>query len=176
MIIVAGPRESGKTTLANTLALALDLPIYDYSAQLQAQGKFDVQAIIQSVRDWPYTTFGIYDDHPFISEYVYGPLDRQGILPDFHSSEIKPIIQYLWDTAVIIYCRPNYLALDDPARRAYDLLFSTPLLPARVLPYDYTQQHDLYHLMSTLRALQQSMMLDRHHVLNGHRRRLWGRK
>lgn len=175
MIIAAGPREAGKTTLASTLALTLNLPIYDYSAQLSAQGKFNVPEIIKNIRDWPYEEFGIYDDHPLISEYIYGPTDRQEIAPEFYAAQVRPVIQYMWTTAVIIYCRPgNYP--NSPELQAYDLLFWTPLLPARIIPYDYLQEHALNRLTSTLRALQQSMMLDRHHTLNGSRKWTWGRK
>lgn len=176
MIIVIGPRQSGKTTLTNTLALTLDLPVYDYSAQLVHYGRFHVDDIIKNVRNWPDEQFGIFDDHPFISEYIYGPLDRRGVLPDFYSHQIRPVLSYIWQSAIIIYCRPSTLHEDDPARQAYDLLFCTPLLTARILLFDHTNEHSLNSLISTLRSLLYTILLDRHHTVNGHKKRLWSRK
>ena len=157
MLLIEGPKGAGKTTLATSLSFGLNLPIYNYNEQLQARGQYDVHSIINDVKLWGMTDFfGIYQGHPFIEEYIYGPLFRREVAESFYSWEIRPVIQYMWANSVIIYCRPRNYSDETGALAAYDLLFRTPLLPAQVWEYDYTDEYNLDKVMTSVRAYQYS--------------------
>lgn len=157
MILIEGPQGAGKTTLATSLSFELALPIYTYSEQLQSRGKYDITALIADVKQWGTKDFGIYQGHPFIEEYIYGPLFRREIGDAFYSWEIRPVIQFMWANSVIIYCRPRSYIDEQGALSAYDLLFRTPFLPIQVWEYDYTDEHNLDKVLVSVRAYQRSV-------------------
>jgi len=157
MILIEGPQGAGKTTLATSMSFGLDLPIYSYNEQLQALGKYDVHSIINDVKLWGEKDFGIYQGHPFIEEYIYGPLFRREVAESFYSWEIRPVIQFMWTNSVIVYCRPRNYKDENGALAAYDLLFRTPLLPIQVWEYDYTDEHNLDKVLVSVRSYRHSV-------------------
>ncbi|MCA1624146.1 MAG: hypothetical protein LC778_10165 [Acidobacteria bacterium] len=147
MIIVEGPRQSGKTILVDTLALEFHLPIYSYSYTPVGADHYNIREIIKDVRSWTAKPTGLYDGHPLISEYIYGPILRKKILLSFKDWTVRPIIKHLSETAVIIYCRPSNIDKDDPALSLYDLILHTPLTQFRVWEYDYTADPEASKLL-----------------------------
>lgn len=135
MLIIEGPRQSGKKTLASKLALEFALPTYDYSKQLSAQGHVSMAEISKDLRTWPSKELGIYTTHPLINEYIYGPMLRKRVIPEFYSWEVRPLLEFFKDNVVIIYCRSSDNT--DSAVPFFDLLFRTPLAQFRVWEYDY---------------------------------------
>jgi len=166
MLIIEGTRQSGKKTLGHKLALELNLPIYNYTQSLKANGHYTVRDINKDLLEWESKAVGIYIGHPLINEYIYGPLLRKRIIPEFLNWEVRPMIKYLLTTAVVVYCRPS-VEIDDPALPLYDLLLNTPLLEVRSWRYDYVTDPDAEGLLVPLKGYLQKAVLDNHHTRIG---------
>ena len=108
MVILEGSDDTGKSTLATKLAMALKAPI------LKAVPSEGPNQPDQYYKDWVMEHLGmdyedpsklkIYDRFPVISEEIYGPLLRDRN----HFSPVEYWIRQLVNKATyrIIYCRP----------------------------------------------------------------------
>lgn len=102
MIILEGPDGSGKTTLGRRLSELHGLP-------LVKRGKQDAYLWVMSeLSSWTLSGLKIYDRFALVSEYIYGPLRRDGIQTEFEL-EFSPtgqMMERFIQDSLIIYCRP----------------------------------------------------------------------
>jgi hypothetical protein len=168
MIIVEGPRNSGKTTLVTNLSLAFELPEYDYEPD--GSKPYDLIKVLADVKQWPRKPTGIYDTHPLIMEYIYGPLLRKRILPEFDNLMLRDPVQFMAANAIIIYCCPS-VPLDDPATAYYNLVLNSPLSVLRSWTYDYTTDPDAGALKGGIADKLYNYHLDKYHRKIGSRSR-----
>lgn len=108
MLIVEGMDGSGKTSLVERLSHDLVIPIHKRAARsiegprkdLFEWAQLDVGTIVHQ-------TFSVYDRHPMISEYVYGPVLRDGMDDRFHSIEATSMTAHLAANSMVIFCDPG---------------------------------------------------------------------
>jgi hypothetical protein len=155
MIIVEGPKGAGKSTLANQLSVNLGLPVVQPFSGHRGRGDNLLAKVQQDLHGWPDPKNGgtkIYDGHPLIDEYIYGPMHRQRISDGFSGHHIRPLLDFFWDQSVIIYCRPPEPHVEGPDVQLYDFVLRYPLTGAHVFLYDYTQPHSYGRVESHARA------------------------
>jgi len=98
MIIIEGMDNSGKTTLAKTLAAHFDWPLVHSPGYCPGMIDWTKKALLED-------TIKIYDRFPLISEAVYGPILRNN--NSFNSEKGKALISLFYDRKpLIIYCNP----------------------------------------------------------------------
>lgn len=104
MIVIEGPQNSGKTTLANRLSTVFDLPVY--FPMKDALSKELIKESCNFVLD-NHNKY-IFDRVPFISEPIYCLLRHEGNLL-LEEKELYKKFDALMP--VMIYCRPpdNYI-------------------------------------------------------------------
>lgn len=179
MIIVTGPKESGKTTLINQLRGDLDIetkspfsnPQYYKAQAIQGRPRkgFEMKAVEDDTSDlmekvledldkWPESGTCIYEGYPLIEEYIYGPLNRGGYVRGFDSHAIKPVLAFFWAKSLIIYCRPTTDLLSDPTVDYYDFILRPPLSSARVVRYDYNSPQHYSYVRSRVLAHHQERL------------------
>lgn len=107
MIIVEGPDGGGKTTLIERI-----LAQYPRTLQLHARASEGVSGPVPDLYEWALkdlNTWGqqplsVYDRHPLISEYIYGPIVRGVMDPRFHTTSLR---RHLARRALVIVCLPS---------------------------------------------------------------------
>lgn len=109
MIVVEGPDGAGKTTLINTLASELKLPIAPRVVSKDAEAMTDLmQWVDENLHaGWQPT---IFDRHRLISEPIYGPILREDFEPGFSDPQwFEPRLRAFYGlNPVIIYCLPDF--------------------------------------------------------------------
>lgn len=115
-IIVEGMDGSGKTTLIRELLkyLTPSYPGYShYAKHERASSSVDGpvkqldQWVIDDTRLMPFLAPSIYDRHPLISEPIYGPICRGGVLGRFRvDSWVEIMRQSVANYALVIWCHP----------------------------------------------------------------------
>lgn len=108
MIVVEGVDGSGKSNLVKKLTQELKLPVHE-RACTSVGGPVDnlFEWASNDVLTWNCQPLSIYDRHPFISEYVYGPIIRGTIDPGFLSLAAKYHTQKFYRNALVIHCDPG---------------------------------------------------------------------
>jgi hypothetical protein len=153
MIVIEGAQHTGKSTLANQLAASLLLPLRPNFAPYRGRGDFLLDKVIEDIHQWPSSYTGIYDGHPLINEYIYGPLQRSRLSEGFEDSCIRPIFEFFIQQSFIIYCRPpEDMITDVEALRYYDFLLRYPLIPTHCVEYDYTNPYGLNIVSAAVRS------------------------
>lgn len=107
IIIVEGPDGTGKTNLTKRLSVDLGLPIH-------AKASTSVGGPVPDLWDWACDDVGtwdtqslaIYDRHPLISEYIYGPVIRGNLPMGFTHSSAKQMLSRMAQQALIIFALP----------------------------------------------------------------------
>lgn len=96
MIVLEGPDNCGKTTLANALSSALDLPVvHSEKPDFDNNGQLRLEWMARN----PYT---IYDRASCISEAVYGPICRNGSV--YGREHWQILSRFLSHNPFIIFC------------------------------------------------------------------------
>jgi ABC-type sugar transport system ATPase subunit len=158
LIILEGPDGAGKTTLLNTLRDKL--PFYAGFIRTNSKARtlgelihmgVDLIDLGAPINKPPF----IVDRHPFISEWVYGPILRGDRLFPYNLEKVYD--RYLNPIeALIVYCRPDNLTVYQNVQRvdqrigirreiqqiiqSYDAtMLELKSLGADIVEYDYTQ-------------------------------------
>lgn len=107
VIIIEGPDGSGKTRLQGMLSKALALPLHERASD-------SIKGPVKNLSTWVYNDvstletqpLSIYDRHPLISEFIYGPICRSYLDPNMLSPAIPMMIDQLAKKSLVIFCRP----------------------------------------------------------------------
>lgn len=138
-IIVDGPDKSGKTTLVYNLSLEVGLPVhYPFNAYADP-GDVPAAVIIEDLLEWREgKIMGIYEGHPLLHEYIYGPLHRGKVSDDFMDPGMRCIFSHMRLKCLILYCRPPDEMVEDPSLPFWDLLLRFPVNEFQIVEHDYT--------------------------------------
>jgi hypothetical protein len=171
LIIVEGPDGSGKTTLIKKLEKDLYLPIHERFCNsdgsptrndptwTQVTGErselfYHAYTDTSTLDSQP---ISIYDRHAMISEYVYGPMVRGVLPPQFDSPQASQMIKAIAKRSLLVLCKPPLDRLISSVRAqpqmdgvhdrtesikaAYDALYV--YWPGAKITYDFTaDQYD----------------------------------
>lgn len=155
MIIVEGPDGAGKSTLVEQLREWYPSMMLAPRASSSGPEGGPVPDLYEwthrDVHSWPNRPLSIYDRHPLISEYIYGPVIRGTIDPRFHGTGLH---RYMSRRALLVLCLPplNVVRRSVSAERdmagvaahidtiwtLYASLRATWPDPLSVVRYDYT--------------------------------------
>ena len=102
MIIVDGPDGSGKTTLIKELGI----PVAPRFADSLTGPKPKLGHLVRNdMNQWSRSKCKVYDRHPFISDYVYGPIMRDGVDKTLLTLD-REYYRYFLEKSLVIMCRP----------------------------------------------------------------------
>lgn len=151
-IIIEGPDNSGKSTLAKSLSEILTCPVVHSERPNKGWGVN--QTLLHSYRQLR-PKRAILDRVYAISEYVYGNVVRNGsALGEFHKEALLDLYQR---PHLIIYCRPDIRTILDNQGRPqmkgvlekhsriveeYDILMDEVALHTNLIRYDW--QEDIF--------------------------------
>lgn len=109
MIILEGPDGGGKTTLMHEIMQRF--PIVPHPKFVPSDGVVDREKLYnaaledtQTLCDQPVQ---IYDRHPLISEYVYGPIIRGELPHQWESPSARMMRSILANHTLVVWCLPN---------------------------------------------------------------------
>lgn len=113
MIVVEGPDGAGKTNLISTLSKDLMIPVHKRASS-------PTGGPVENLWEWAYedvTTmhrqrFQIYDRHPLISEYIYGPITREEMDGRFFSTEAVELCRLFHNSVIVVFCDPGVLEVE----------------------------------------------------------------
>jgi hypothetical protein len=170
MIIVEGCDGSGKDTLIQSLASYFQLPVHERACTSEG-GPIDdlyswVQRDVLRLQEQP---LSIYNRHPLVSEYIYGPIVRQFLPQEFTTTNAHLLIRMLAQRSFLIVCEPpmhevahNLSAQPHNAQMPgvfdhFPQIYSAyqtmrQFWPGQVMTYNYTYGQDHFNgLLSALR-------------------------
>jgi hypothetical protein len=156
-IVVEGPDGAGKSGLVQRIAEHLKIPVHARACK-STSGPIDqlyewARHDVTSLRWQP---FSVYDRHPLVSEYIYGPITRQSVSPQFYTRQAAKLSEQFAHQVLIVYCDPgvgevleNVLKgkhMDGVAEHASRLYYAYKSFmhywPGnRPVVWDYTQPH-----------------------------------
>ncbi len=107
MIVLEGPDGGGKTTLLEQLCEEFpDLVVHPRASSSGPTGGpvADLYGWArEDVNSWFDRPLGFYDRHPLVSEYIYGPVCRGRIDPQFHATSLR---RDFARRALLVVCLP----------------------------------------------------------------------
>lgn len=107
MIIVEGPDGAGKSTLVERLQLDTGLPLHERASDSLTGPVSDLWGwVCRDLGSWDTQPLALYDRHPMISEYVYGPITRGKLPMGFIGASSRKMLQQLQQQALVIFCLP----------------------------------------------------------------------
>jgi hypothetical protein len=116
VIIVEGPDGAGKTTLIGRLCQDLGLIKRGKFVKSNGDGSgtndLFGDAYVDVVNQ-PDMGMMIYDRHPMISEYVYGPIVRGNLPPDFCTPQAHATLRLMAKQVLVVWCLPPLNAVKD---------------------------------------------------------------
>lgn len=166
MIVVEGPDGAGKSTLVRKLVDEFSLPVHERASE-GVSGPVDnlyewAHRDVVSMSDQP---LSIYDRHPLLSEYVYGPICRSKLPPGFTTTNAHLLVRMMAPRVLVVLCRPpserlrasvsvqrDMVGVTEHIERiasAYDAL--RIFWPGRVITYDYTSESSLSEVLVACR-------------------------
>jgi hypothetical protein len=107
VIVLEGCDGTGKSNLAAKLAEELDVPLHERACTSE-------RGPVPRLMDWAYDDvctmseqpFSIYDRHPLISEYVYGPIVRSKLPVGFNGNTAHNLIRMMAKQVLVVWCQP----------------------------------------------------------------------
>ena len=168
MIIIEGPDGSGKTNLIGRLADRFQLKVHEkfvHSTDYEGSSGDLFQRACLDIVDRP-NELTIYDRHPLISEYVYGPIIR-GKLPAlvWAGPVARQMVERLASNSLVVWCRPPNERLHSTVSTERDMTGVSTHIDAiagvydalrvmwpglNAIPYDYTKKFDLDYVYSRI--------------------------
>jgi len=108
MIVVEGMDGSGKSGLVKRLSGELKVPIHARACK-STDGPVDklYEWVVEDVTSLRWQPFSVYDRHPLISEYIYGPITRQTVSPQFYTEHAAKMSELFANSVLIVYCDPG---------------------------------------------------------------------
>lgn len=155
MVILEGPDGSGKSSLIRRLSDDMDIPIHERASH-STRGPIDdlFEWAKKDVLTWHEQPFALYDRHPFVSEFVYGPICRGFMDARFHTPEARQLVKEFSYNSIVIFCDPGTYEIQNNVHRdphmagvdrninqitfMYRSLFTVWPTPLRVMRWDYT--------------------------------------
>lgn len=118
MIVLEGPDGAGKTTLLTHLQTRF--PHIDtherFSSSVEGPvSSLDVRIATDMNSRWSRAP-QFYDRHPFISEFIYGPIIRKEIKDGLDRIEMRPLRKEFFQDSLIILCLPQAYIVDNNVR------------------------------------------------------------
>lgn len=113
-VIIEGPDGSGKSRLVRFFNEKLGFPLHPRASTSKEGPVKNLAAWVTSdVRSWRLAlTPTVYDRHPVMSEYIYGPLCRGKAQPGFTDSPwLSAQRLLLYENALVIWCLPPLSAV-----------------------------------------------------------------
>lgn len=108
MIVLEGCDGSGKTNLVKQLQGWSGLPVHPRAATSKDGPRADLfEWAAHDVYSMPTQPLSIYDRHPMISEYVYGPIVRGSVDPRFLGFRGNQISKRFAQNTLVIHCDPG---------------------------------------------------------------------
>jgi hypothetical protein len=113
VIILEGMDGTGKSNLLGTLSKDLMIPVHKRASS-------STGGPVKNLWEWAYDDvmtmyrqrFQIYDRHPLVSEYIYGPIIRQDMDERFYSMEGSRLCTLFRESVLVIYCDPGILEVE----------------------------------------------------------------
>jgi energy-coupling factor transporter ATP-binding protein EcfA2 len=117
MIVVEGCDGTGKSTLVRTLAKVLDVSIHERACTSEG-------GPVSRLMHWAYDDvctmaeqeFAVYDRHPLISEFVYGPIVRSKLPTGFDGNATHNLIRMMAKEVLVVWCQPPLDAVRENLR------------------------------------------------------------
>jgi hypothetical protein len=109
MIILEGPDGSGKSNLARRLNEQLGIPLHERASSSKEGPVENLWAwTVNDVGSWSdsHEPVAIYDRHPLISEYIYGPTARGQLKPGFTHPAAGGMIRKMQQCCLLVLCLP----------------------------------------------------------------------
>lgn len=156
IIVIEGSDGAGKTGLLERLHNDLGIPVHSRAVISSIEGpRADIYDWARRDLDAYYQQqCHLYDRHPFVSEYVYGPIVRGYVHPDFLHNDARSLLRKFSRNVLMLYCDPGvdevlrniHRSADDQmegvsenARRIYYSYAGYMVnFPGQVITWDYT--------------------------------------
>jgi len=170
-VVIEGPDGSGKSNLVARLLASTNLEVKPRACTSENGA---IENLGGWVRDYlDSIDSGIYDRHPLISDFIYGPIIRGGVHPDFTGMlSLEEYFEGFYShDLVLVYCLPPWFTVHenilknhepttdhlkgviDNARALYDLYMVRYIMDlgrhARTWLWDYSG----FHPENTLRGI-----------------------
>jgi GTPase SAR1 family protein len=143
VIIVEGPDGAGKTTLIGRLCHDLTLVKRGKFVKSNGDGSgtndLFGDAYVDVVNQ-PDMGMMVYDRHPMISEYVYGPIVRGRLPEDFTTSQAHATLRLMAQQVLVVWCLP-------PLSVVHDNVWHQDNEQMRGVQSRIRQIHQMYHSM-----------------------------
>lgn len=158
IIVVEGPDGSGKSSLIRRLAEDFGLRVHEKASDSVTgpKGDMSVWAYRDVTTQRDHQLVEIYDRHPLISQYIYGPIAREYLEPNMQSATMHLAIRMLAKQCLVIMCLPpvdvvqtnvaqaeQMAGVDENITRIYHMYCSLRMFwpsPANLMMFDYTQK------------------------------------
>lgn len=141
MIILEGPDGGGKSTLMDELLTHYTRLSQAPRASSSGPDGGPVADLYEwahaDVHSWRDKPVQLYDRHPLVSEYIYGPVIRGTVDPRFHTTHLRRRVQH---RALLVLCLPPLEAVRSSVSAERDM--------AGV----HTHIDTIWHLYASLRA------------------------
>lgn len=161
MIIVEGPDGAGKTNLINRLGERFQLDVHpkfvhstDYAGTAHDLFSRACRDVVEVHKD-----LLLYDRHPLISEYVYGPIIRGEFPARVWTGPIaRQMVNRLAAKSFVVWCRPSNERLRSSVSDERDMAGVSTLIDTiagvydtlsvmwpglNTIKYDYANKYDL---------------------------------
>lgn len=165
MIIVEGPDGSGKSSLIRRLAEDFGLRVHEKASDSVTgpKGDMSVWAYRDVTTQRDHQLVEIYDRHPLISQYIYGPIAREYLEPNMQSPTMHLSIRMLAKQCLMIFCLPplklvrenvmreaQMAGVEDNIARIYHMYCSLRMFwpnPSNLMMYNYIENGSYDRIM-----------------------------
>lgn len=109
MIIVEGMDGTGKSSLIERITSRFSIPVHERASSSRGGPVADLfEWANRDVNAWGDMPVHLYDRHPLISEYIYGPVTRGTVDPMFYSADAIHLTRRMQADCMVIFCDPEW--------------------------------------------------------------------